>query len=294
MKTLSFEDIFTHFPASPKMVQGDDFFILDVVFQEGSETRLAYPCCFGGLVSAYCIEGEFRLTIGMEDYVLRKDCFAVSLPGDIVRLVKTSTTGGAKLRVMGMSERMLMLMEFDRAQAMVTYRNRLIRADMKYKVLIHRFRDIIGAVIFMNHQETTKSLGLLLKSLTIELAHVWEDLAEAPVSSDSRGNRMTEQFVAMVARHHVEHRDLEYYARRMGVTPKYLSAAIKESSGKTAVEWISSYLLLEAKFYLKHTTMTIKQIAYDLNFDGQAEFYNYFRRKTGMSPTEYRNSDDSM
>jgi len=233
-------------------------------------------------------DGEFNLSIGMDSYRLQQDCFAVSLPGDIVSLSKEADGKSAKLRVMALSDKMLLQMEFDSAQARITYRNRVIRADLKYKVLIHRFRDIIGAVIFTKHAETSRSLGLLLKSLTIEMAHIWESLTEAPVSCDSRSNRMTEEFVSLVAQHHIEHRDLAFYASKLGITPKYLSEAIKKASGKSAVEWISNYIILEAKFYLKHTTVNIKQIAYELKFDSHAEFYSYFKRHTGLSPSKFR------
>lgn len=288
ISTLSITDIHKAFPSSPIMAMEEDFFIMDIAFHEGGETSLAYPCRFGGFVSMYCMSGEFNLSIGLDTYLVRRDNFAVSLPGDIVRLSRVTTEGDAKIRVMALSDRMLQQVEFDLSQAHLTFRNRVIRADIKYKVLIHRFRDIIGAVLFMKHSDSQRSLSLLLKSLTLEMAHIWERLMEAPVSSQSRGNRLTEDFVALVSQHHVEHRDLGFYAQKLGITPKYLTAAVKQASGRSAVEWISSYIMLEAKFYLKHTSADIKQIAYDLNFDSQADFYSYFKRHSGMSPTQYR------
>ncbi len=287
-KTLSIKDISDSFPSCPTIAYDDDFFILDIPMPAGYESRLSYPCRIGGLVCAYCLEGEFKLCIGMDSYIISKDCFAISLPWDIVSLSKSREDENAKLRLMAISDRMLHLMEFDYAQAQITYRNRLVRPDLKYRVLIHRFRDIIGAIIFLQHPTTSRSLGLLLKSLTIEMNHIWEDLEEAPLKSESRSSRLTEEFVSLVARHHIEQRELHFYAGKLGLTPKYLSAAVKKASGKSAVEWISNYIILEAKFYLKHTSMNVKQIAYELNFDSHAEFYSYFKRHTGLSPTEYR------
>jgi len=290
IKTLSLKDIKAAFPSSPIIAQGEDFFILDIEFVMGNETFLTYPCRFGGLLCVYGMEGEFSLIIGMDSYLIQKDTFAVSLPGDIVRMKKLHPDENAKIIVMALSNEMLQQIEFDYAQAQITFRNRQIKANYKYKILIYRFKKIIDSIISVRHTDTSKSFGFILRSLTIELAHIWEKLVQVPVSNVSHVNKLTEEFISLVAKHHVEHRDLEFYARILGITPKYLTAAIKKASGTSAVEWISNYIILEAKFYLKHTKLNIKEIAYDLNFPTQVEFYSYFKRHTGISPSQYRKS----
>jgi AraC-like DNA-binding protein len=63
---------------------------------------------------------------------------------------------------------------------------------------------------------------------------------------------------------------------------------IKEASGTTANDWIDRYVVLEAKALLKSTGMTIQQISEELNFSSQSFFGKYFKRRTGMSPSEYK------
>ena len=74
------------------------------------------------------------------------------------------------------------------------------------------------------------------------------------------------------------------------MTPKYLSKLIKGLSGRSAHEWIDSFVILEAKNLLKYSDLTIKQIVYQLNFPNQTTFYRFFKTQTGMTPTEYRRS----
>ncbi len=69
-----------------------------------------------------------------------------------------------------------------------------------------------------------------------------------------------------------------------------MSTIIKQTSGKTAGDWIDDYILLEAKALLKSTNMTIQQISDELNFPSQSFFGKYFKRLTGVSPKEYRKS----
>ena len=81
-----------------------------------------------------------------------------------------------------------------------------------------------------------------------------------------------------------------FYASLLHITPKYLTTIIKQVSGRSAAEWIDECVILEAKNLLKYSSMSIQQIAYYLNFPNQSFFGTYFKRRTGMSPTEYKQS----
>ena len=81
---------------------------------------------------------------------------------------------------------------------------------------------------------------------------------------------------------------MDFYAEKLSITPKYMSTVIKQTSGKTAGDWIDDHVLLEAKALLKSTNMTILQISDELNFPSQSFFGKYFKRLTGVSPKEYR------
>ena len=76
-------------------------------------------------------------------------------------------------------------------------------------------------------------------------------------------------------------------ASNPGEPPKSIA---KTASGRSAPEWIDSYVILEAKNLLKYSDITIKEIVYRLNFPNQSVFYKFFKARTGMTPSEYRNS----
>ena len=73
------------------------------------------------------------------------------------------------------------------------------------------------------------------------------------------------------------------------VTVKYLSSVVKEKNGIPAIDFIEQYVITECKALLSSTTMTVQQIADELNFPSQSVFGKYFKRVTGLSPREYRN-----
>ena len=106
----------------------------------------------------------------------------------------------------------------------------------------------------------------------------------------SRQGRMSDHFLAVMQQNFRKERFLDFYASKLEVTPKHLSRTIKKQPGFTAVEWIERYVILEAKVLLKSSNLNIQQIADELNFPSQSFFGKYFKKQTGLSPKEFRNS----
>ena len=104
----------------------------------------------------------------------------------------------------------------------------------------------------------------------------------------SHHEMLVEKFLKMVQTYHKEERGLDFYAGKLCVSTKHLSKVISAVSGKPASDWIDEHVALEAKALLKSTNMTIEQISDELNFPSQSFFGKYFKRVTGMSPSEYK------
>jgi AraC-like DNA-binding protein len=96
------------------------------------------------------------------------------------------------------------------------------------------------------------------------------------------------QFLQLAEQHFKQERQVGFYAKKLCLTPKYLSHIIKSATGKSANDWIDAYVLLEAKALLKSSKLSIQQIADELHFADQSIFGKYFKRLAGLSPKEYR------
>ncbi|WP_288349742.1 helix-turn-helix domain-containing protein [uncultured Duncaniella sp.] len=106
---------------------------------------------------------------------------------------------------------------------------------------------------------------------------------------NSRREELLSQFIDLIEANFKTERAVNFYAEKLFVTPKHLSAVLKEISGKTAGEWIDHRVILEAKLLLRTTGMNIQEISVALNFSNQSFFGKYFKHLTGLSPREYRN-----
>ena len=104
----------------------------------------------------------------------------------------------------------------------------------------------------------------------------------APASAHLAG------FSAEIERSFRTHAPLAHYAARLGVSVAHLNALCRQYAGRSALGMIHERLLLEARRNLVYTAMTVREVADLLGFADPAYFTRFFRRATGMSPTEFR------
>ena len=84
------------------------------------------------------------------------------------------------------------------------------------------------------------------------------------------------------------------YAPLFHLSAKHLSESVKQQSGKPAIKHIHERLVLEARRLLFHTNQSLKEIAFDLGFSDDSYFNRFFKRETGVTPTEYRTTVRKM
>ena len=146
----------------------------------------------------------------------------------------------------------------------------------------------------LSSRQTNKKeiLGSLLTSFTYVTLDVWTRQLASARSEESqtsaRVNQVFERFIELVTEYHNQERGMAFYADKLCLTPKYLSKLVKLSSGRSAPDWIDSFVILEAKNLLKYSDKPIKEIVYLLNFPNQSVFYKFFKAHTGLTPSEYR------
>lgn len=81
---------------------------------------------------------------------------------------------------------------------------------------------------------------------------------------------------------------IEQIADQLSVSQRYLSDTLKKETGKTSTEHLQLYLIDEAKNILLDPQKTVSEVAYALGFEYPPYFSRLFKKKEGISPTEYR------
>lgn len=106
-------------------------------------------------------------------------------------------------------------------------------------------------------------------------------------SSNSKGSIIL-KFYSDLSRDYVLHRKVAHYAGLQNLTPRYFSTVIKAVSGYTPLYWINKAVTAEARRLMCNSNMSIKEIAYQLNFASPTFFARWYRDCTGETPSQYR------
>ncbi|MDF2432304.1 MAG: AraC family transcriptional regulator, transcriptional activator of pobA [Mucilaginibacter sp.] len=139
-----------------------------------------------------------------------------------------------------------------------------------------------------NHHYRSEISRSILTILLYEVASLYEHQHVIIKNKQTRKQELNVLFQNLVFRHYKEHRNVQFYADSLCVSPKHLTESIKEVTGKTAGEWIDDAVVLEAKVLLRNHDISIAQVADNIHFPDQSSFGKYFKKNTGFSPTEYR------
>lgn len=95
-------------------------------------------------------------------------------------------------------------------------------------------------------------------------------------------------FMRLLSEHFIEHHDIPFYADMLNISPRYLSRVVQQLTGRTVIDYVNQFLVMEATFLLRTSDLSIAQISDRLHFSDQAAFSKFFTRLQGISPKEYR------
>ena len=137
----------------------------------------------------------------------------------------------------------------------------------------------------INKVEMIQSMFNVLRLILEELPY-----EERSISHDFKHKKeVYEIFLHHLYRNFRKERQIRFYASKMNVSTAYLSRLVKEISGSTINEHVTSLIYKEACNLLSHSDMSIGEIADALSFSDQSALTNFFKMRAGMTPLAYRN-----
>lgn len=153
------------------------------------------------------------------------------------------------------------------------------------------FLDRLHHLLYLStrQQEHSSQVTLhLISSFLWFVSQRWSQHEETALRSMTREQRLFSDFIQLVNRDVRQQHQVEYYASKLCMAPRYFSTLIRQVSGKPPKEWIDDALLTQVKIELKYTEKTVVQISDDNNFPNPSFFSKFFKRLTGMTPMEYK------
>ena len=276
----------------------NSFTLAELIDLAGEQRQGLMRECITASSDAFIIgvgtEGETSVSFNLHEFRLKKDSMFIFTPKNILQV---NSQQYFKADVIAISPDFMRRINIDIKNMMPLFLK--IVENPTLALTPEESRSMRGMIAQIEREtrgpETHFSFDIVSGLIAATIYKVgdimYHYLAEHPEGQNNSHNRAEEyfkQFTHLLGEHFREERSVGFYARQLCITPKYLTTLIKRISGQSVSEWIDNYVILEAKTLLKYSTMSIQEIAYYLNFPNQSFFGSYFKRNTGMSPSQYK------
>lgn len=239
-----------------------------------------------------CLEGKIAVNVNTKNYVLHASELLCCMPNSVLNDIMISPD--FKGNIMCFSRRiMLEGMRMDNEiwkKAFQLRENPVIHCDDESVALFKEYKNMIS---LRNKTQSRPYSKEVITSLA--RAAIFEILAELHKYANSPGGEMLQQkdvlfksFIELLSSCEVKSRSVVWYAERLFITPKYLSAVCKTVSGRTASDWIKEYVMMDVCYQLEYSSRTIKEVSEYLEFPNISFFGKYVKAHTGFNPTAYR------
>ncbi len=139
------------------------------------------------------------------------------------------------------------------------------------------------------HREDSSYIMLktLLKVLLLRLIRCQNDHF---IEQDLNQKRVF-QFLELMETHFLNEPNSLFYAEKLGISEKRLNQILKAKLKLTAKQIIQQRQITEAKRELVKSEITTKELAYMLGFNSISSFSRFFRKNTGISPSEFKKTN---
>lgn len=136
---------------------------------------------------------------------------------------------------------------------------------------------------FDNHE-----CKLLLLALTYRLCSIYSRriIEEKNVAGHKIDTFI--KLIRLIEKCYMQERGVAFYADKLCLSPKYLSALSKSVCGYTVQELVFRAIIRKSIFWLKNTNKSVQGISDDLNFPNASFFGTFFKKQTGLAPSYYR------
>ncbi len=266
----------------------NDVFIFDDIREfplERGPFKLMLP------IFAICTEGTVDISMNLTDYHITADTLVTLMPGAIIH--KCSYSDDFKALFIGVragysQENLSDILSI--LPIVTNFKSHpVIKLSSKQSHSIQEFHAHIWKKLKTAKSEfAKKSVQHLLQALLLETMDIYSTSMTLEGNKHSRYDKIFTEFVTLLEQHFRDDRSVAFYAQKLDLTPKHLSAVSKAVSGENASAIIENYVIIAAKVMLCSSKKSILDISKELNFANQAFFGKYFKQHSGLTPGEYR------
>ena len=245
------------------------------------------PMRFDNFGISYCCSGHISSEINLFPQTAGSGDFELFFPGSIYRLKEISED--CELIGIAISPFLLngILQDEDKTFFSRVGTNIKVRLDVDEQMMFRQMAELYLQTLQL-YGETSK-IGREMTLCIVQFAlQVCSTDRVVKVESGSRTDELCAKFITLLSQTKGTKRTIGWFADELCVSNHYLSLAIKESSGQAVKSIIDNAVIMEIKVLLRHSDLSVTQIADRLEFPNSSFMCKFFKAKTGITPLHYR------
>lgn len=255
-------------------------------------TRPNEPLRFRNLVLVFCNAGEITFELNYTSYTLKENGFLIITPLDILTFEKSSADYSSTVLVLPSETFAPIIKDINLLNFKYTKQSPVINLQGEYLALYKQILATLWQVKeLVAEEEFDKIASLQISSLAV----VQQDYYSKYIAKRDGGfeyiprkKELFGKFIKHLVESHHLSREVLFYANELGVSSGYLNEVCNEVSGHSAKAIIDSAVTARLKYELSYTAKSIQELADDYNFPSQSYFTRYYKRMTGLTPSEFR------
>lgn len=245
------------------------------------------PLRFDNLGISFCCSGHISSEINLAPQTASTGDFEMFFPGSIYRLKEISRD--CNLIGIAISP---FLLDGILADADKTFFNRVgtnirVRLGDKEQLMFRQMAEIYLQALQL-YGESSKIAREMTSSILQFALQVCSPNRVIKVESSSRADELCAKFITLLSLAKGTRRTIGWFAEKLCVSNHYLSIAVKQSRGQSVKSMIDNAVIMEIKVLLRHSDLSVSQIADRLEFPNSSFMCKFFKAKTGITPLHYR------
>lgn len=231
-------------------------------------------------------KGSMRNLLNFEEYEIQERTLAIFPPNFNIENTNISTDFSAE--IIALKETFFESEDMIKLFSTIWSNPYILQLNEEEFRMVEKYFSLTRDLLNTTFSTSIKlSLQHLLNSFILNIKTFSGRSIEKDIQSPYKIS-MFRRFISLVKEHYKQERTIGFYANQLSITPHYLSALIKQTSGETVMQWINKMVILKSKELLREGNLLVYEISNELNFPNPSFFSRFFKKQTGITPFQYQ------
>jgi AraC family transcriptional activator of pobA len=270
--------------------------LVDRIELMGSKDKLPDHFLFNFYIISYKIDPPSKIKYGQHYYDFEEGTMIFMAPGQVMAVDEDLQHAGYSLLVHPDFFRNYPLAKNIKKFGFFSYSvyEALHLSEKEQSIIINIFRNLHDE-LKANIDDFNQDLIVTQIELLLNYSNRFykrQFIAQKEVSNDLLANleRLLNEYFNTDTGLYKGLPSVQYLAQQLHYSPRYLSDMLRSSTGYSAQQHIQNMVIEKAKEILSISDLSVAEIAYQLGFEHPQSFNKLFRKKTNVSPLQFRRS----